>query len=102
MLFDRHFFTDYYATDINGKGPEKTIYSKRSMDFVLKRFYPRPNMVIVLDAAKAEVIFARKGEGTIELLERCRCRNICVAERPGRVLRRGGCAPDRGRGRPAM
>ncbi len=70
VLFDRHFFTDYYATDINGRGPEKTIYSKIH-GFVLKRFYPRPNMVIVLDAP-AEVLFARKGEGTIELLERRR------------------------------
>jgi thymidylate kinase len=37
----------------------------------LRRFYPRPDLIICLDAP-AEVLFARKGEGTPELLERRR------------------------------
>jgi thymidylate kinase len=38
---------------------------------MLARFYPRPDFVICLDAP-AEVLFARKGEGTLALLERRR------------------------------
>jgi hypothetical protein len=35
---------------------------------MLEHFYPKPNLVIYLDAP-AEMLFARKKEGTIELLE---------------------------------
>jgi thymidylate kinase len=38
---------------------------------MLNRVYPKPDLVIYLDAP-AEVLFARKGEGTIEALERRR------------------------------
>src|SRR5207249_8325723 len=39
--------------------------------FLLERVYPKPDLVIYLDAP-AEVLLARKGEGTVELLERRR------------------------------
>ena len=39
--------------------------------FVLNRFYPRPDFVVFLDAP-AEVLFRRKGEGTVGLLEQRR------------------------------
>ena len=39
--------------------------------FMLEHFYPKPNLVIYLDAP-AEMLFARKKEGTIELLEQRR------------------------------
>lgn len=35
---------------------------------MLSKIYPKPDLVIYLDAP-AEVLFARKGEGTIALLE---------------------------------
>ena len=35
---------------------------------MLNRFYPRPDVIVFLDAP-AEVLFDRKGEGTLELLE---------------------------------
>ena len=38
---------------------------------MLDRLYPRPDLVIMLDAP-AEVLHDRKGEGTIESLERMR------------------------------
>jgi len=38
---------------------------------MLERLYPRPDLVILLDAP-AEVLHARKGEGTPESLERKR------------------------------
>lgn len=69
VLFDRHFFIDYYAHDIaGGKGIP---LANRVHGLMLKYLYPRPDMVIMLDAPP-EVLFERKGEGTIELLERRR------------------------------
>ncbi|MBX3011392.1 MAG: hypothetical protein KF832_07780 [Caldilineaceae bacterium] len=69
VLFDRHFFSDYYAYDIAGEGQRDL--TQRIHGFILKRFYPKPDLVIYLDAPAA-VLYARKGEGTIEALERRR------------------------------
>jgi thymidylate kinase len=70
VLFDRHFFSDYYAYDIASAHTDRRL-SDRFHGFMLNRVYPRPDLVIYLDAP-AEVLFARKGEGTIEALERRR------------------------------
>jgi thymidylate kinase len=70
VLVDRHFLFDYYFYDIvpgDGYRP----LSSRLHGFVLNRLYPRPDLVIFLDAP-AEVLFARKGEGTVEIIERRR------------------------------
>jgi len=45
--------------------------ARRLHGFILTRLYPRPDLVIYLDAP-AEVLLARKGEGTLESLERRR------------------------------
>ena len=68
VLFDRHFFVDYHAYDIEGATRP---LSARIHGYLLQRVYPRPDLVVYLDAP-AEVLFARKGEGTVELLERRR------------------------------
>jgi thymidylate kinase len=70
VVFDRHFFSDYYAYDISSARADRRL-SDRVHGFMLDRVYPRPDLVIYLDAP-AEVLFARKGEGTIEMLERRR------------------------------
>ncbi len=70
VIFDRHFFSDYYAYDIANSKRERTL-SSRIHGFMLAHIYPQPDLVIYLDAP-AEVLFARKGEGTIEALERRR------------------------------
>jgi thymidylate kinase len=68
VLFDRHYFSDYHAYDIaNGARP----LSRRVHGWALQRVYPRPDLVVYLDAP-AEVLLARKGEGTLEALERRR------------------------------
>jgi thymidylate kinase len=68
VLFDRHYFADYYAYDIaNGARP----LSRRLHGWALRRVYPRPDLVVYLDAP-AEVLLARKGEGTLGALERRR------------------------------
>ncbi|HET7743688.1 MAG TPA: hypothetical protein VFK76_03015 [Gaiellaceae bacterium] len=69
VLFDRHFFADYYAYDI-ARGKARPL-SRRIHGVLLAHAYPQPDLVVYLDAP-AEVLLARKGEGTIELLERRR------------------------------
>jgi thymidylate kinase len=70
VLFDRHFFFDYYFYHVEDNGSERRL-GDRIHGYVLDRFYPHPDLVICLDAP-AEVLFGRKGEGTVELLERRR------------------------------
>jgi thymidylate kinase len=69
VLFDRHYFSDYYAYDI-ANGARRPL-SRRLHGWALQRVYPRPDLVVYLDAP-AEVLLARKGEGTLEALERRR------------------------------
>jgi hypothetical protein len=70
VLFDRHFFSDYYAYDIAHPGHAQPL-ARRLHGLVLTRLYPKPDLVIYLDAP-AEVLFARKGEGSLATLERRR------------------------------
>ena len=67
VLSDRHFFCDYYAHDIATDRSQLPL-ARRLHGFLLDRFYPRPDLLICLDAAP-EILFARKGEGTPALLE---------------------------------
>jgi thymidylate kinase len=69
VLFDRHFFSDFYAYDVAPR-TEKPL-AQRLHGFVLRRLAPRPDLVIYLDAPAA-VLLARKGEGTLEALSRRR------------------------------
>jgi len=70
VLLDRDFFADYYAYDV-ANSDRTRLLSRCIHGFVLKRFYRKPDLVIFLDA-DAKTMFSRKGEGTIELLERRR------------------------------
>lgn len=69
VVFDRHYFADFHAYDIAG-GDARTL-GRRIHGLVLERLYPKPDLVVYLDAAP-EVLLARKGEGTLEALERRR------------------------------
>jgi thymidylate kinase len=66
VVFDRHFFCDYYAHDVVDR-PGRSLAS-RVHGFNLRRLYPRPDLVVLLDAP-ATVLHARKGEGTVESIE---------------------------------
>lgn len=70
VVFDRHYFSDYYAYDITIRDRTRPL-ARRIHGFMLMHMYPKPDLVIYLDAP-AEVLFARKGEGTIATLERRR------------------------------
>jgi thymidylate kinase len=69
VLFDRHFYADYYASDVSTAAPRPV--QRRIHGFMLYHFYPRPDLLVYLDAP-AEVLFDRKGEGTVESLDRRR------------------------------
>jgi thymidylate kinase len=68
VVFDRHFLADFHAADV--AAPDRTA-TRRAHGFLLTRAYPRPDLVIFLDAPP-EVLFARKGEGTLASLTRRR------------------------------
>lgn len=78
VLCDRHFFPEYWATDIAGDG-EGRPPARRLHGFVLDRFFPRPDLVVCLDAP-ADVLFARKAEGTPELLEGRRRQYLAIED----------------------
>jgi thymidylate kinase len=68
VVFDRHFSADYHAADV--QADERT-WSRTAHGWLITKAYPQPDLVVFLDAP-AEVLFARKGEGTIESLTRRR------------------------------
>lgn len=67
VVSDRDFFADYYAHDIANPDPNRSLASKLH-GYVLRRYYRRPDLIIFLDAP-AELLFARKGEGSVALIE---------------------------------
>jgi len=68
VVFDRHFFIDYHAYDVDAHDRS---WAQRLHGAVLGRLYPKPDLVVYLDAP-GEVLLARKGEGSVEALERRR------------------------------
>lgn len=77
VIFDRHFFADYYSHDVAADG--HLSLSRRLHGLVLAKLYPKPDLVIFLDAPP-EVLLARKGEGTLETLELRRQEYLRIAE----------------------
>ncbi len=65
VVYDRHFKFDFEQSSSNG---EKLRFTDQVHRWCLAKFYPQPDVVIYLDAP-AEVLFARKGEATVEYLE---------------------------------
>ncbi|HSK11137.1 MAG TPA: hypothetical protein VK911_16260 [Vicinamibacterales bacterium] len=67
-LYDRHFVFDF-TLELSGDAAEPL--DRRLHRWCLSRLYPRPDVVIFLDAP-GELLFARKGELTVDELERRR------------------------------
>lgn len=65
VLYDRHFLFDF---SLDGVESDVWPIEKRVHRWFLTWLYPRPNLVIYLDAPAA-VLFARKGEKTLTELE---------------------------------
>ena len=67
VILDRHFYFDYYDRDIANTDTKRPL-SSRLHGFILQNLYPKPDFVIFLDAP-SEVLFARKPERSIDILE---------------------------------
>ena len=67
VLFDRHFYFDYYDHDIASTDPKRSLAS-RIHGFMLQKWYPKPDFVIFLDAP-TETLYSRKPERTLTILE---------------------------------
>ncbi len=65
VVYDRHFKFDF---EQGSSKDEKLRFTDKVHRWCLAKFYPQPDVVIYLDAP-AEVLFARKGEATVEYLE---------------------------------
>lgn len=76
VLFDRHFYIDYHAADIAG-APDS--WRRQAHGWMLEHVYPRPDLVIYLDAP-ADVLLARKGEGTLESIARRQADYLALAD----------------------
>jgi hypothetical protein len=76
VVFDRHFFLDYYHADVE-EGHVRG-RAQRLHGWMLARLYPKPDLVILLDAP-AEVLHARKPEATVAWLERRRQQYLALA-----------------------
>src|SRR5207249_2672260 len=48
VIFDRHFFADFFAADISADGAPRPI-ARRIHGFVLRRVFPKPDLVVCLD-----------------------------------------------------
>jgi thymidylate kinase len=83
VIYDRHFTSDYRARDF-AVTYDRTV-DRRLHGFLLSRVYPKPDLVIYLDAPP-EVLFARKGEGTLESLERRRSEYLGLAAQTPRFV----------------
>lgn len=69
VVFDRHFFADYYHAHI-AHGASRGLFP-RLHGWMLLHAYPKPDLVICLDAP-SDVLFARKQEDSAEWLEQRR------------------------------
>jgi thymidylate kinase len=84
VVYDRYFQFDYAYDSASAEHRSRRLCD-RLHRWYLARWYPHPELVIYLDAP-AEVLLARKGEGTRESLEARRQRFIRQGSRtPGFV-----------------
>lgn len=64
VVVDRHYLLDYHATDVTAQGLS---WDRRLHGWWLRHALRYPQLVVHLKAP-AEVLFARKGEGSVEVL----------------------------------
>jgi thymidylate kinase len=79
VVFDRHFFVDYHGAEslVRSAAPRSAI--ARAHSWMLEHLYPRPDVVICLDAP-AEVLRDRKAEDSLEWLEARRQQYLRLAD----------------------
>lgn len=70
VVFDRHFFADYYHPHVANSPAGRSLVG-RAHGWMLTHAYPKPDLVICLDAP-AVVLYARKSEASVDWLEQRR------------------------------
>jgi len=70
VVFDRHFYADYYHADVVRTAGRRS-GAARLHGWMLENLYPKPDLVVCLDAP-AEVLFARKPEASVAWLDQRR------------------------------
>lgn len=78
VVFDRHFFADYYHADVRDVRVERSPV-RRFHGWMLDHGYPKPDLMILLDAP-AERLHARKPDASVEWLERRRGQYLELAD----------------------
>jgi len=78
VIFDRHFFADYYHADVRDPGVPRSPL-RRFHGWMLEHGYPKPDLMIMLDAP-AERLYARKPEATVAWLEQRRRQYLQLAD----------------------
>lgn len=76
VVFDRHFYADYYHTDVTS-GSGRGIWA-RLHGWMLENAYPKPDLVICLDAP-GDVLHNRKPEASPAWLEQRRRQYLSLA-----------------------
>lgn len=70
IIFDRHFYFDS-APGIIDSPDQKLLFSDRLFFWLMSHWYPKPTLSIFLDAPP-EMLYRRKGEATVDYLEKQR------------------------------
>jgi thymidylate kinase len=83
VLYDRHFMFDFSPEIVAGLPAEP---DRRLHHWLVTHAYPRPQLVFFLDAP-GEVLYARKGESTVEELDRRRRGFEALGARMPNVIR---------------
>jgi thymidylate kinase len=79
VVLDRHYYADYHSAS---RAIGKRLSTMRRLHaFLLAHVYPRPNLVVFLDAPP-EVLLRRKGEGTLEHLANRRSEYLALETWP--------------------
>lgn len=89
VLYDRHFIFDFLPAM---EEPHRDTFDKRVHRWFLARLYPRPDLVLFLDAP-GSVLYDRKGESSPEELERRRQVMLKAGERFSNFVRIDGTMP---------
>ena len=79
VIYDRHFIFEQAAKP-NRSQDRKQRLTERFHRWLLDHYYPKPDVVIYLDAPPEE-LFSRKGETTIEYLQMCRERFLSYRDK---------------------
>ena len=77
VVFDRHFFADYFHSDVHADGRRRG-GPARVHGWMLQHLYPKPDLVICLDAP-AELLYARKPEASPAWLDQRRRQYLDLA-----------------------